>query len=111
MSFAHKFTKRDLVFALVTGLFDGLVIWQIFKFLHVGQIHGLPWGSLVIILPVLWILGVLLGYLLGQWLNFFDQFGRFAVIGFTNTTVDFGILNFLISWTGSVAGSGFALNK
>lgn len=111
MRFIRKFSKRDLIFSLATGLADGFIIWRIFTFLNIAEFHGLPWDALVLVLPVLWILSVLLGYLLGQWFKFFDQFGRFAVIGVTNTMVDFGILNILISYTTYTSGGGYAWIK
>lgn len=72
---------------------------------------GIPWISLVVIVPILWILGVLLGYFLGQWLQFFNQFGKFAAIGFTNAAVDFAILNLEIALTGVSAGVGYSVMK
>ena len=93
MSFFYKFSKRDLFFSVVTGLITGVIAWQIFDFLGADifdklrvnilfHLFGLPnhhvsgiW--LMLLVPILWILGVLLGYFLGQWLNFFNQFGFF----------------------------------
>lgn len=72
---------------------------------------GHSWAWLVLAGPIIYIFGTWLGYFLGQWLKFFDQFGKFAVIGFTNTSVDFGILNLLIAFTGYVNGAGYAWIK
>src|SRR3989344_992981 len=65
----------------------------------------------MLVVPVLWILGVNLGYFLGRWVVFFNQFGKFAAVGFTNAAVDFGILNLLIAYYGIVSGLGFSLFK
>lgn len=111
MTFASKFTKRDLFFCLGAGLIDGLVIWRIFNYVGVPEIHGIPWGALALVLPLLWILGVLLGYFLGQWLEFFNEFGRFAVIGFTNAGVDFGVFNIMLAVTGYTQGLGYSIIK
>lgn len=111
MSFISKFTKRDFLFCLATGLGDGLVWWRIFAFLKIPSFHGIPWAVLILALPILWILGILLGYFLAQWFEFFGQFGRFSVIGFTNAAVDFGIFNLLIAYTGYTNGFGFAVIK
>lgn len=108
MSFVSKFTKRDLQFSLLTGLITGLIAWQIFRFLHVPEFYNTHWSLLVGLIPILWILGVALGYFLSQWLVFFNQFGKFAAIGFTNAAVTFGVLNILLAYTGYVSGIGYS---
>ncbi len=109
MSFVSKFTKRDLGFAVLTGALTGTIGWQIFVFLKTPEVYGLPWMSLIVIVPIVWILGVMLGYLLGQWLNFFNQFGKFAAIGFTNFAVTAGVLNILLYNTGYTSGIGYSI--
>lgn len=123
----QKFTKKDLFFSVITGLITGFIAWRIFVFLNLSVISirnifnssscKTPTGMVVtglycppnlisisaswflFIVPILWILGVNLGYFLGRWLAFFNQFGKFAAIGFTNAAVYFGLLNVLIAWT------------
>ena len=102
-----KFSKKDLIFSVVTGLITGLMAWGILDFLNIAEFNGIPWQALLVVGPVIFILGVLLGYFLGQWLKFFDQFGKFCAIGLTNAAVDFGMLNFLIAQTGYDAGWWF----
>jgi len=108
-----QFSKKDLFSSLVTGFYTGIIIWQILNFLEAPS-FGLPGAHphllFVFIVPVLWIIGVNLGYFLGRWVAFFNQFGKFAAIGFTNAAVDFGILNYFIALSGETAGlmySGF----
>jgi putative flippase GtrA len=62
---------------------------------------------LVFIIPILWIIGVNLGYFLGRWMKFFNQFGKFCAVGFTNFSVDSGVLYLLIALTGISAGIGY----
>ena len=97
-----KFTKKDLISCLITGIYAGVIVWQILDFLQTPR-FGLPFSHphrlFVIIIPVVWIFGVNLGYFLGRWMSFFNQFGKFAVIGFTNFIVYSGILNLLIART------------
>lgn len=102
-----KFSKKDLFFSVGTGLITGFMAWRVFEFLKIPEFHAIPWWALLIIGPIIFIVGVLLGYFLGQWLKFFDQFGKFCVIGFTNAATDFGILNLLIAWTSHDAGWWF----
>lgn len=99
-----KFTKRDLVFSVTTGLITGFSAWRIFGFLEIPIYGGVSYAWLLIVVPVVWILGVNLGYFLGRWFSFFNQFGKFVAIGFTNAAVDFGVLNLLIAGTGISTG-------
>jgi len=109
MSFLQRFTRRDLGFAVLTGLITGVIGWRIFEFLKTPEFYNIPWSLLIVVVPVLWILGVLLGYLLGQWLDFFNQFGKFAAIGFTNFAVTAGVLNILLSITNYASGIGYSV--
>ena len=106
-----KFTKRDFWFSVATGLITGFSAWRIFSFLGVPDYAGISYVWLLVIVPVVWILGVNLGYFLGRWLPFFNQFGKFVTIGFTNAAVDFGILNLLIAATNISAGAWYPVFK
>ncbi len=103
-----KFTKKDLWFSIFTGGGTGLIVWRIFNFLG---FRSFPFAWLILIVPIIWILGVHLGYFLGRWFNFFNQFGKFAAIGFTNAAVDFGILNFLIAYSSITVGIYYSIFK
>jgi putative flippase GtrA len=104
----NKFTKRDLGFAVLTGGITGVIGWQVLQFLAVPEFQSIPWVALVIIVPILWIIGVEFGYFLGQWMDFFNQFGKFAAIGFTNYAVTVGVLNVFIYFTGYTSGFGYS---
>lgn len=93
----RQFTRKDLYFSTITGLITGFIAWRIFIFLDIQKIQNISWMGLVVIIPLLWIVGVNLGYFLGRWLAFFNQFGKFAAVGFTNAAVYFAVLNVLIS--------------
>jgi len=107
----NKFTSQDLKFSIITGLTTGVVAWQIFNFLSTPRFNNISFAWLIVILPILWIIGVNLGYLFGKWFSFFNQFGKFAAIGFTNAAVDFGVLNLLISLSGFASGTYFSIFK
>lgn len=104
-------SKQDVVYALVTGLTAGILAWRILSYLGKSLPLALPLSALIAIVPLCWLAGVQLGYFLGRWMLFFDQFGKFAAIGFTNFAVDSGVLNLLIAQTGIVAGTGYATFK
>ncbi|MEK7589107.1 MAG: GtrA family protein [Patescibacteria group bacterium] len=104
-------TRKDIISALITGLTAGFIAWQILLFLKIEPLFGIPWVSLVVFIPVLWMIGVQFGYFLGRWLAFFNQFGKFATIGFTNAVVDFGTLNLLISISSITGGTTLSFFK
>lgn len=105
------FTKKDLHYSVITGLIAGSLGWLVFASVGVRAPFGIPLSILVVIVPIVWIAGVNFGYLLGRKLSFFNEFGKFVAIGFTNATVDFGILNLLIIATGQTAGFAYVIFK
>src|SRR3989344_7900316 len=107
----NRFTKKDLFFSLVTGFYTGLIAWRILVFLEKPDFMDFSFAWLIIFVPVIWILGVNLGYFLGRWIGFFNQFGKYAVIGFTNFFVDTAIVNFLIAGSGIASGIWFSIFK
>lgn len=106
-----RFTKKDLWYSILTGFYTGAIAAGIAGFLKLKAPLGAPFILLAAIIPGLWIAGVTFGYFLGRWLKFFNQFGKFAAIGFTNAAVDFGILNLLLWSTGISAGFWYAVFK
>ncbi len=102
---------RDVTYALITGLTTGLIADGILTYLHTALPFGISPTLLVWTLPVLWVVGVQLGYALGVLFKPLTQFGRFACIGFANALVDFGVLYLLIGWTGYSAGIAYSFFK
>lgn len=105
------FSRKDLFFSLITGCYAGLIAWRILVFLEKPDVWGVSLAWLAVAIPILWVLGVNLGYFLGRWMPFFNQFGKFAAIGFTNAAIDFGVLNLLIAVSGIAAGVYFSAFK
>lgn len=103
------FNKKDFYFSIITGLITGFVAWQVLTFLNVAKFNNISFAWLMLFIPILWILGVNLGYFLSRWFGFFNQFGKFAVVGFTNAAVYFGILNSLIYVSGFNSGLWYSL--
>jgi len=103
--------KKDLQFSLISGLLTGVIVWQLTIFLNIPEFFGIKYYWLIVIVPILWFVGVNLGYFLGRFFRPFNQFGRFAAVGFTNAAVDFGILNLLIAFSGVATGVFFTIFK
>jgi len=104
-----KFSRKDLLFSVITGFTTGVIAWRILIFLGKPELWGVSTTWLLIIIPILWIIGVNLGYFLGRWMPFFNQFGKFTAIGFTNFSVYAGVLNLLIAFTGITAGIWYSV--
>ncbi len=95
------FTKMDAFGSIITGLTTGIIVWRLAVYLkETGSVMGVSLSWLVLVVPVLWIIGVNFGYFLGRRFAFFNQFGRFVAIGFTNAAVDFGVFNLLFATSG-----------
>jgi putative flippase GtrA len=107
----HKFNLKDLLYSLITGLTTGFLVWRVFLFLEFKEFANISYAWLIVVVPILWILGVNLGYFLGRWFVFFNQFGKFVAVGFTNTAVDFGVLNFFIASSGMTSGIMYSVFK
>lgn len=103
--------QKDVRSAIITGLTTGIIGWRVLTFLGAVLPGGIDPIILVPVVPVLWVLGVQLGYFLSAFFQPFAQFGRFACIGFANAAVDFGVLYTLIALGGVAEGTAFSLFK
>ncbi len=105
------FSRTDDVFAIITGLTTGFIGWLILAYLGIARVAGIPAVALVFVIPCLWVAGVRLGYLLGRWLPFFNQFGKFTAVGFANAAVDFGVLYAFIAYSDIAQGFYYTIFK
>lgn len=106
-----NYSRRDFYLSLLSGFITGFLGWLIFSFLKAPQPLNLSFAWLIILVPLCWALGVWFGFFLGKWIGFFQQFGKFAAIGFTNFVVDIGALNLFIAWHGQALGRWYAVFK
>lgn len=104
-------SRRDIANALVTGLTAGFLAWGVLSYLQKALPYDFGSAWLVMVIPILWIAGVQLGYILGRWFGFFNQFGKYVAIGFTNFAVDAGVFNLLLSMTHATEGFGLVAQK
>lgn len=104
-------TKKDLAFSIGTGALTGIIASKVLIYLGNPTPFGVPALAFVFAIPIIWIIGVQLGFFLSKWMLFFKQFGKFSAIGFTNFAVDIGVLNYIISQTGATSGLGYSFAK
>ena len=94
-----RFTKRDAIIVLILGEIVGLFAYAIAREIEPG-ITSLPIAlpALALGVPIAAFAALVLTYILGKRVNpSFFQFGKFAAVGFSNTAIDWGVLNLLIS--------------
>jgi putative flippase GtrA len=101
--------RGDIIASLILGGIIGLFLAFILQGFGVGGFS--PW-FLILILPILAVIGTFIGELIGKKIPIILQLIKFAMVGFANTAVDFGILNLLMGMTGIYSGKNiFFLNS
>lgn len=106
------YRKKDFFLSIISGFLTGFISALIFRFLKLSFIvpilnfrfSGDLWFNLIWFIPILWVLGVYLGYKLSSFIPWLFQFSKFIAIGFLNTSIDFGILNLLVYLSGITKG-------
>ena len=105
-----NFTKKDALKALVLGFFIPILMLMVIKNLDLKLPINKYW--LIVIFPPLAVAGLFISFKIAQlWRPFVFQFGKFFVVGLSNTFLDLGVLNFLIYLTNITHGVYFAVFK
>ncbi|QQG46345.1 MAG: GtrA family protein [Candidatus Niyogibacteria bacterium] len=101
--------KKDYFFAIIAGLITGALLIPTVRNLGIK----IPYGEFlfIVIWPAIFVLGVWLVHFLRRRFLWLWQLTKFAEVGFLNTAIDFGVLNFLIFITGIPSGLYFSLFK
>ena len=85
---------KNHILAVFAGFLTGVLLIPTLRNLDLE----LPYetAALVFALPVMFLLGSVIAVLVGRKFPWFWQLAKFGEVGFLNTAIDFGILNFLI---------------
>lgn len=99
-------SKRDVFLTLAGSLIFGLYL--IPTLINTGTFNKLPYPFVVLfgVLPIISILGMSFVYLISKKVVILWQIAKFALVGFLNTAIDFGILNFLSGIFSVTRGAG-----
>lgn len=95
-------TKKDYLIAASAGVATAVFVFTTISFFKTSM--PIPNWSFFLLIPMLWSAGVWLGGFLGKRWKFFNQFGKFAVVGFLSASIDFTVLNFMSYFTGVTTG-------
>ncbi len=96
--------RIDLVWSLVIGEIAALLMLAVSKNVSIpagilSRFYLLPY-----VFPVLTLLAMIVGALIGRAMPFVYQLVKFALVGGLNFLIDLGVLNFFISATGITSG-------
>ncbi len=94
--------KKNYIIAMIAGMVTAL-----FVSLSLLNLKVVSWPlafGLFVGVPLLWVIGLFIANLLARWRPVFRQIGKFVVVGFLNTSIDFGVLNLLSLVSGLTAG-------
>lgn len=81
---------KDYIFAVVAGIVAAFFLLPVFKNLSINIPY---YGIVFLILPLSFVFAIFVSSKIK--VEWFKQFVKFAIVGFLNTTIDFGILNFI----------------
>ncbi len=117
---------KDYVLGALSGFLMGVFLLPTFSFLniHIKDMIApiatsvgvaLPAGFsntwLLGVIPVIWLLGILLGRILSVKIPFMIQFARYVAAGFLSFSIDFAVYNILLSYFGVTSGPKLVLSK
>ncbi|HXG31216.1 MAG TPA: GtrA family protein [Thermodesulfobacteriota bacterium] len=109
------FRKSDLISSMVLGevvaVFIVLITKNLERDIPILDILIRHKGFIFLLIPTLATVGIYGTFHLGRERPVLFQFGKFITIGLSNTSIDFGILNFLIFITDIERGHFYSLFK
>lgn len=94
--------KIDFLFAAILGF--ATAIFALPSLMNVGAFKAYLVFGLPFFIPLLWLIGLAFARLIYKWLPFGYQFAKFIIVGFSNTALDFGVLNLLSLLTSVTSG-------
>src|SRR3990167_750391 len=96
--------RRDLVLSLAAAVLISLVLVPTLYNTQIYKIIPLSFALPFLVLPVITIAGMALAAQLGKKVAILWQVAKFGLVGILNTSIDFGILNFLMAATSVTRG-------
>lgn len=101
--------KRDLSISIVVSY--GIGLFLIPTLITTNSYYKIPspYVTLYVVFPIVILIGMFIAGYLGKKIRILWQIAKFGLIGVLNTSIDFGILNFLILVTNITKGTGIGL--
>lgn len=96
--------QKDAALSLAAGSLIGIFLIPTGQNVGFDKLIPLFPISTLVALPILSFIGIYIANFIGKRIPFLWQVAKFALVGFVNTAIDFGILNFLIIFTQITSG-------
>ena len=101
--------KKDLTYAFIAGLITGVFLIPTFKNNNII----IPYQNFILLLalPLAALVGIAIAKIIGRYFKVIFQLAKFTLTGVFNASIDFGILNILMVFSGITAGVGYVIFK
>jgi putative flippase GtrA len=112
-----RFPKKDILASLICGEIASLFLLFLIKNPYIKEFKGLAeimgnWVWLLpLILPLIFLIGVITGFFLSRIIKVVYQLIKFGEVGVLNTFIDLGVLSILMSISGIAKGWPYSLFK
>ena len=101
--------KKDLTYAFIAGLITGVFLIPTLKNNNII----IPYQNFILLLalPLAALVGIAIAKIIGRYVKVIFQLAKFTLTGVFNASIDFGILNILMVFSGITAGVGYVIFK
>lgn len=101
-------SKRDVISILAISAFIVAALFPTLTNIRILQFIPVPYWLLYVFLPLFVLFGMFVANLIGKKVPVLWQIAKFALVGVSNTAIDFGVLNLLAGVTSTFGGFGIA---
>ena len=101
-------SKRDLISVLVIAALVVAALFPTLANVQLLQYIPLPYWFFYVLFPLFVAFGMFVANLIGKKAPVLWQIAKFALVGVSNTAIDFGVLNLLAGITSTFGGFGIA---
>lgn len=99
---------RDVISILAISAFVVAALFPTLTNIQILQFIPVPYWILYVLFPLFVLFGMFVANLIGKKVPVLWQIAKFALVGVSNTAIDFGVLNLLAGVTSTFGGFGIA---
>jgi len=95
-------TYKNYIIAASIGLATGFLALRLM--IHLNLLFSFRTTILLVVIPIFWIMGIKIGYVISNWIKIAPQISRYFIVGVFSTAIDFSVLNLVSHLTGVTSG-------